>query len=235
MKSSHGTGVRQYNKSELPRLRWTPDLHEHFVEAVEQLGGRYKATPKRILQMMSVRGLKISHVKSHLQMYRSMKDRSNVNILVSTKQSHDETTHFNNLEIISICSEGRAVSYEQSGCQHERKRHRGEIYCMDRSGSIPTREDIYDKEHQDTLGSPLSEMSKDEDVNAPNKTIEFSTAISSYCPLMQCEKQRKIWPDYQISQSRATRNFLNLPNLRSVEENNINLDLTISTCSSYSS
>ncbi|KAK6287037.1 PREDICTED: putative Myb family transcription factor At1g14600 isoform X1 [Theobroma cacao] len=62
-----GTGVRSYNKSDLPRLRWTPELHHQFVQAVDCLGGKYKATPKRILQMMSVKGLRISHIKSHLQ------------------------------------------------------------------------------------------------------------------------------------------------------------------------
>ncbi|XP_038994326.1 putative Myb family transcription factor At1g14600 [Hibiscus syriacus] len=69
-----GAGARRYNKSEAPRLRWTPQLHRHFVQAVDHLGGRYKATPKRILQMMStVNGLSISHIKSHLQMYRRCK------------------------------------------------------------------------------------------------------------------------------------------------------------------
>ncbi|KAK3433451.1 hypothetical protein EUGRSUZ_D01346 [Eucalyptus grandis] len=65
--------VRPYVRSKTPRLRWTPDLHQCFMHAVEQLGGEDRATPKMVLQIMSVKGLTISHVKSHLQMYRSMK------------------------------------------------------------------------------------------------------------------------------------------------------------------
>lgn len=31
--------VRPYVRSKMPRLRWTPDLHLRFVNAVERLGG----------------------------------------------------------------------------------------------------------------------------------------------------------------------------------------------------
>jgi hypothetical protein len=31
--------VRQYVRSKVPRLRWTPELHRCFVYAIETLGG----------------------------------------------------------------------------------------------------------------------------------------------------------------------------------------------------
>lgn len=53
-----------------PRLRWTSDLHERFIDAVTQLGGPSKATPKAIMRTMGVKGLTLFHLKSHLQKYR---------------------------------------------------------------------------------------------------------------------------------------------------------------------
>ncbi|XP_059454654.1 transcription repressor KAN1-like isoform X2 [Corylus avellana] len=57
-----------------PRMRWTTTLHARFVRAVELLGGHERATPRSVLELMDVKDLTLAHVKSHLQMYRTVKN-----------------------------------------------------------------------------------------------------------------------------------------------------------------
>jgi len=53
-----------------PRLIWTRQLHERFVEAVNKMGVD-QAVPKAIMQSMNVKGITRENVASHLQKYRA--------------------------------------------------------------------------------------------------------------------------------------------------------------------
>ncbi|XP_031498340.1 two-component response regulator ORR21-like [Nymphaea colorata] len=55
--------------SKKPRVVWTAELHQQFINAVNQLGIE-KAVPKRILELMNVPGLTRENVASHLQKFR---------------------------------------------------------------------------------------------------------------------------------------------------------------------
>ncbi|XWS44417.1 hypothetical protein CRYUN_Cryun15aG0043500 [Craigia yunnanensis] len=234
--SDGGCGrVRQYNKSEVPRLRWTPQLHQHFVQVVDGLGGKYKATPKRILQMMSVKGLKISHIKSHLQMYRSWKEsKKNIDMFVPVRHLHLRRTCLKDNGPFSNCSLSKRVV----GNDHRDRQFEGGNFKQQNFSKETNNNSLLQMEeaaaaanvfehHQEKYTCLLGKKLKDKDIGRLGEICALSLSFSPspattpksedddekgyFCPLINDLTHPTI-----IKTSKFSNNY-------------INLDLTIST------
>ncbi|XP_012435685.1 two-component response regulator ARR1 [Gossypium raimondii] len=76
-----------------PKLIWTNELHNRFLQAIDMLGS--EAYPKKILQLMNVPGLRKENVSSHLQKHRLSLKRQQEAILntISSTESQAASHH----------------------------------------------------------------------------------------------------------------------------------------------
>ncbi|KAK3183362.1 hypothetical protein Dsin_030648 [Dipteronia sinensis] len=229
MRNSQRIGVRQYNKSQLPRLRWTPELHEQFTDAVHILGGKHKASPKRILQMMNVRGLNISHIKSHLQMYRSMKepnDHSKFVIPIMKQYLNIQSTNIQEGGFLSLSSPRRqaGLRFTDYWEYNERSNIEYEIFSEESNGILQTKiVDCHEDENQQDSHTSSS-------VGGQNEICELSLSFNTpSMVMMQSDDQdeRQSWPlnDQSTSMDNPFNIAHDLPSVQST--NHLNLDLTI--------
>ncbi|XP_073021528.1 myb family transcription factor PHL8-like [Primulina eburnea] len=95
-----------------PRLKWTQELHQRFVDAVDELGGAEKATPKSLMRAMGIHGLTLYHLKSHLQKYRLGRSQLLQNCHQIKQENHRETRRNDHLITGMICDGARQQTNE---------------------------------------------------------------------------------------------------------------------------
>ncbi|CAN4076351.1 unnamed protein product [Withania somnifera] len=162
-----------------PRLRWTADLHDRFVDAVTKLGGPDKATPKSVLRLMGLKGLTLYHLKSHLQKYRLGQQ--------AKKQSAAEQNKENSGPSITTASmngmQGEAPISEALSCQIEVQKRLHEQ--LEVQLKLQMRIEAQGKYLQAILDKAQKRLSADRNSPSAAQLTDFNMALSNLMDYMQ--------------------------------------------------
>ncbi|KAM0926100.1 hypothetical protein ACQ4PT_003920 [Festuca glaucescens] len=114
------------------RVVWSVDLHQKFVNAVNQIGFD-KVGPKKILDLMNVPGLTRENVASHLQKYRlylgRLQKQNEERILGAARQDFSNKGPSENLNLRSSIQE--QPSNISSGYPHPSQKIQGQNSVLD--------------------------------------------------------------------------------------------------------
>ncbi|KAG6639227.1 hypothetical protein CIPAW_10G084900 [Carya illinoinensis] len=214
-------GANNLNKPSLAskqRLRWTHELHERFVDAVAQLGGPDRATPKGVLRVMGVQGLTIYHVKSHLQKYRLAKylPDSSDGKKADKKESGDTLSNLDSSSGMQI-TEALKLQMEVQKRLHEQLEVQRQLQLRIEAQGKYLKKII---EEQQRLSGVLSEtsdsgvpgpVSGDNCPDSENKTDPATPAPTSEAPLQDKAANERAPASLSIDESFSSRHEPSTP------------------------
>ncbi|XP_042506545.1 probable transcription factor KAN2 isoform X2 [Macadamia integrifolia] len=178
-----------------PRMRWTTTLHARFVHAVELLGGHERATPKSVLELMDVKDLTLAHVKSHLQMYRTVKTTTDRPPTCSGQLDGFENGSAGEASDDTSILDIHENPPTSESCVHQRGRLEDKDYCGLWSNS--SREALSHGKPMDSQGSSSPSFEKDPNCQHYESISDLSSSsflgTSPKKPNLEFTLGRSLW------------------------------------------